>query len=373
MCSTHDTEVSASQPAGHYEHFARLIEQDRSLILAEYERSLVELRSPIIGDPHFREQALANGAQALDDVTESVRANAIRINAEYKLLAWAMGETRAANELWPTDTLPSAVALFNTVVRVLARHIEADPALLPAHTIALVTLNESINRRIRESTLAYTWYLLGRIQTAHVDERHRIARELHDRLGEGVSGALRQLELHELTEPERPDESRLCNALAKRALVEVMDHLHIVISDLRRDFVTSLGKALGDYIASTATDVDVRLHISGDERWAPPTVIDETYLILREAVRNALAHGEPQLLLVGVDLAPHELHAWVEDDGRGFDPCGPDLGAGSAGLDTMRERAALIGGKLTVTSSPGEGTQIDLLLPLPGRRGERPH
>jgi signal transduction histidine kinase len=338
--------------------------------MADYERSLAESSSPPAEDPRFRQQALVNGAEILADVEESVRANTLRINDGYKRLAWAIGETRAASEMSPADSMRAAAVFSNVTVRVLARHLEDDPSLLPAFTTAIIALNESISRRIRETTLAYTWYLLDRIHQAHLDERHRVARELHDRLGEGVSGALRQLELYELTEADQPTGPAF-STLAKGALSEAMDRLRLIISGLRHDPVAGLEKALEEFIAAAATDVDVRLRVSGDESWVPPTIMDETFLIVREAVRNALAHAAPQLLLIGVDLAPHELRALVEDDGRGFDLHGHDL-HGSAGLAGMRERAVLVGGSLNVTSSPGHGTQVELLVPLPGPRDDGP-
>jgi signal transduction histidine kinase len=113
------------------------------------------------------------------------------------------------------------------------------------------------------------------------------------------------------------------------------------------------------------------LRVSGDETWAPSAVTEEAFLIIREAVRNALRHGAPAMVLIGVAFAPHELHAWVEDDGRGFafDDMVDDASAG-AGLASMRERADLIGGRLTIASAPGRGARVELLVPLPGHRDE---
>lgn len=363
--STHSCQSSPGQPAGLGERFATLIQGDHALILASYERSLAQSQSPLLADPRSREQALGNGSEILNDVVRSVQSHCIRIDENYKRIAWAIGQTRAVSGVSPGDSLRAAVIFFNVTVNAMMRHVQDDISLLRPFTIGVTALNESINRRIREATIAYTGYLLDRIHRAHLDERHRIARELHDRLGEGVSGALRQLELHELVEPGNPIEPRLHTSLAKGALTEAMDRLRLVILDLRRDSVTSLEKALGDYLISAATDVDVRVRISGDESWAPPTVIDEAFLIIREALRNALAHAAPALVLVGADLAPHELRAWVEDDGIGFDPLAKRSRV-SAGIVTMRERAALVGGKLSVSSAPGQGTQIELVVPLPG-------
>ncbi len=375
--STHDARSSPgqpgspSQPAGHGERFAVLLQGDRAPILASYEQSLAQSQSPLLADPRSREQALVNGSEILTDVVESVQSHRIRIDESYKRIAWTIGQTRAVSELSPADSLRAAVIFFNVTVSAMICYVQDDTRLLSSFALAVTALNESINRRIREANIAYTGYLLDRIHRAHLDERHRIARELHDRLGEGVSGALRQLELHELVETEQPIEPRLHTSLAKGALTEAMDRLRLVILDLRRDSVTSLEKALGDYVNSTATDVDVRLRISGDESWAPPTVIDEVFLIIREALRNALAHASPQLVLVGADLAPHELRAWVEDDGTGFDPQAARTRV-SAGIATMRERAALVGGKLSVSSAPGQGTQVELVVPLHGSPKGRP-
>jgi signal transduction histidine kinase len=375
--STPDSSSFPCQPSGPLgaqrasEHFAALVERDRALILASYKQSLLESQSPLIGDPLTREQTLTNATEIIIDVTESVRANVVRVNKSYKRLAWTIGETWAVSKLNSTDSLRAAVILSNVTVSTLARYVSGDIDLLPSFVIAILALNESINRRIREATLAYNGYLLNRIHGAHLDERLLIARELHDWLGEGVSGALRQLELHELTEADRPAEPTPHIALAKTALVEAMAKLRLVLSGLRRDPVTKLEKALTDYITSAAPGVDVRLRVNGDESWASPMVIEEVFMIIREALRNAITHAAPHLVLVGVDVAPHELRARVEDDGRGFEP-GSDRASGSAGLASMQERAALVGGSLTVASRPGQGTQVELFVPLPGPRDEEP-
>jgi signal transduction histidine kinase len=351
----------------YHRRYAALVDATRAEILNGYENSLRSLRSPLLIEPLAREQALANASEIINDVIESVQSGGVRIDEGYKRIAWTIGETRAESQMSPADSLSAAVALFHVTVTALARHHEEHRELLPYFLLAVLALNESINRRIRESTLAYTAYLLNRVHRAHIDERRRIARELHDRLGEGLSVALRQLELHEIASMADPDSLALRPTVAKEALTEAMRRLRLVTSDLRQEPVTSLEKALLRYLDSVAADADVRLRISGDETWVPPTVLDETFLIIREAIRNALTHAEPQLMLIGVDLAPHELRAWVEDDGRGIVP-DPDADPADAGtgIASMRERADLIGGRLTISSAPGKGTHIELHVLLPG-------
>ena len=83
-------------------------------------------------------------------------------------------------------------------VRSLGSHVRSDPDLLPCFVMAVLALNESIGRRIREAAHAYAGLLLERVDQAHIEERRRIARDLHDQLGESMSVALRQFELYEL-------------------------------------------------------------------------------------------------------------------------------------------------------------------------------
>jgi signal transduction histidine kinase len=354
------------------ERFAALIRAERDAILASYARSLEALNSPVIAEPSACDQAMTNAAEIIADVAAIVQGSSeVRIDGRSEMLPWIIGAARTESQLSPADLLRAAVAFFDVTVNSLASHVRNEPELLPCFITAIVAVNESISRRIREATLAYTGYLLERVDQAHIDERRRIARDLHDRLGEGMSVALRQLELHELSSNEDRLTPSPRAAMAKDAIAEAMRRLRVVTSDLRQDSVRSLENALIQYIDSVAAAADVRLRVSGDETWAPPAVIDEAFLILREAIRNSLRHGAPRMVLIGVALAPHELHAWVEDDGCGF-----ALGNGAnsvfagTGLTSMQERAALTGGRLTIASVPGQGTHVELLVPLSGHRNE---
>jgi signal transduction histidine kinase len=367
---------SPSEVSERHDRFAALIRAERTAILTSYANSLEALSSPGIIEPRARDQAMAYASKIIAYLAAGAQDNQIRLDDRHELLPWMAGAApQAENQLRLADLLRAAAALFDVTVSSLAGHVKDDPELLPGFITAIVTLNESISRWIREATLTYTGYLLERVDQAHIDERRRMARDLHDRLGEGMSVALRQLELHELTSREDSLTPGPRATLAKDAIAEAMRRLRIVTSDLRQDSIRNLEKTLIQYIDSAAGDsaahADVRLRVSGDETWASPAVIGEVFLVLREAIRNALRHGTPQMVLIGVALAPHELHAWVEDDGRGFmlvDRAGP-VPAGN-GLTSMRERAALLGGRLTIVSVPGRGTHVELLVPLPGHRDE---
>jgi signal transduction histidine kinase len=357
-------ECPLSELGERQERFATLIRADHTVILACYARSLDAWPNPVVAEPCARDQIMAGGAEILADVLAG-------ISGDDSHSTPAAGAVQAQSRLGPADLVRVTGTFFNVAVGYLGGYVTDDPELLPCFITAVQALNESINRRIREATLAYTGSLLERVDQAHIDERRRIARDLHDRLGEGMSVALRQLELHEITSRQDPCTSAPWAAKAKQALAEAMRRLRLVTSGLRQDPVRSLEKALVRYIDSLDAGAEIRLRVSGDERWAPLPVIDEAFLIIREAMRNALAHSAPRLVLVGVTLAPHELLAWVEDDGTGFvvnQARGP--GPAGTGLTSMRERAALLGGRLRIASVPGQGTVVELLVPLPGHRDE---
>ena len=355
-----------------HERFVALIAAEREPILTSYVANLEAWHSSLVADPGARERTMADASDILSDIAASLRDSAGRSGERHEALARMTEQVSDENQVSLADRLRAAAGFFDITVSALSRHVSDDPGLLPCFVTVILALNEGIARRIREATLAYTGNLLERVGQAHVDERRRIARDLHDRLGEGMSAALRQLELHELESDRDSRAPSPWTARAKDALIEAMRRLRVVISNLRQDSIRSLETALVQYIDSVASDADVRLRVSGDETWASSEVIEEAFLIVREAIRNAFQHGVPRQVLIGVALAPHELHAWVEDDGRGFalTEAGAGPVAAGAGLASMRERAELIGGRLTIASAPGHGTQVELLVPLPGSRDE---
>lgn len=366
------------------ERFADLISVERAAILAAYESRLLATGSPVAANPRARDQALRSCADIITDIAASLRGTGGNTGntgsdtgrgtgggtADHdRVLARLIGETRADNPLSPADLLWATAAFFEVTVGALARHVDSDPRLLTCFVTSIVALNESISGLIREATLAYAGFLLERVDQAHVDQRRRLARDLHDRLGEGLSTALRQIELYELAVGGQADSSGAESA--KVTLAEAMRRLRRVTSGLRQESVRSLETSLVQYLDSVSTTAHVRLRVSGDETWVPSDIIEEAFLIIREAIRNALTHGLPQMVLIGVTLAPHELHAWVDDNGRGFargDDANPV--SGGTGLASMRERAATVGGRLTLDSAPDQGTHVELLIPLPGHHDD---
>lgn len=340
-----------------------LIESQRADILQAYALALEEAASPLAQNPAALSQAILNAEQILDDVASAIRTGKTDPDDAYRLIAWEIGASRAQAGVHPEQSLVAASVWFGTVVRSLAGQLASDPQSLSLFMTAVLGLERSISMRIRESSASYASFLLNMAREARSKERRSIVRELHDRIGYGVSVAQRHLELFDLHWPANPAVAAAKVEMAQQAIQEMMLNLRALTSDLHPDPLNNLEKALLRYIESTGRDeVNMRLQVNGDETWATPIVLDESFLVLREAARNALSHGSPSMVLIRVDIAPHELRGSVKDDGVGFSP--QSHTSDGVGLITMRERAHGVGGRLIVTSRPGHGTDVELFVPF---------
>jgi ligand-binding sensor domain-containing protein/signal transduction histidine kinase len=208
---------------------------------------------------------------------------------------------------------------------------------------------------------------------ARVDERTRIARELHDTLLQSFNGLLLRFQAVSNVLPARPDEAkrRIEAAIeqAAQAITEGRDAVH----ELRSGGLTSidLGQALNSFgkelLAGSVPDdcPEVRVQVEGTPQILNPIVRDEAYRIGAEALRNAIRHAAARRIEVEIRYGEHHLRVRIRDDGKGIDPVvlGRDHTVGHWGLRGMRERAKLVGSSLEVWSQLGTGTEIELSIP----------
>ena len=196
-------------------------------------------------------------------------------------------------------------------------------------------------------------------RAAVLEERNRMAREIHDSLAQAFTGILLQLEAAKRT--GRADE-HLDNV---RALArEGLDEARRSVWALRPQALEAmdLADALARMTEQLNTDVTTRISycVSGEQRPVPPDVADHMLRVGQEALTNALRHSQANSIVVELSFTVGELLLSVSDDGRGFTDDGL-LRKDGFGLNGMRERAALIGAHLTVTSQPNAGTRVDLV------------
>lgn len=208
--------------------------------------------------------------------------------------------------------------------------------------------------------------LLERVLAAQEEERHRIARELHDEAGQALTSMMVGLRLLE-KEVERPEMlvARLTDL--KRMTDGVLEDLHRLAMDLRPASLDHLGlvAALRQYaeLYSRQHGLVVQFETVGlDSGRLPAEVEIALYRIVQEALTNVVRHARATRADVLLERRGDRLVAIVEDDGAGFDP-ETAVQNGRLGLFGMRERAEMLGGALAIESAPGAGTTVFVELP----------
>jgi len=209
---------------------------------------------------------------------------------------------------------------------------------------------------------------------ARVAERTRIARELHDTLLQSFHGLLLKFQTVSDLLPTRPAEAREILSSAIDQTAQAITEGREAVQGLRASTVErndlaqaimNLGEELGAK-ASSGTTVGLQVDVEGAPRTLHPIVRDEIYRIASEALRNAFRHAQAKQIEVELRYDEQQLRLRIRDDGKGIDPkiLTAEEPAGHFGLSGMRERAKLIGGKLTVWSAPESGTHIELNVPV---------
>ena len=205
---------------------------------------------------------------------------------------------------------------------------------------------------------------------ARVGERTSIARDLHDTLLQSFHGLMLRFQIVSQLLPDRPVEAKteLERAIdrAAQAITEGRD----AVQGLRASTVQTndLARAINTLGEELATDpgnhgsATFRVTVEGEPRELHPILRDEIYRVAGEALRNAFHHSAARQIEVEIRYDHEQFRLRVRDDGKGIDPAvlSRQETEGHYGLPGMRERAMLIGGKLTVWSEISAGTEVEL-------------
>jgi signal transduction histidine kinase len=184
------------------------------------------------------------------------------------------------------------------------------------------------------------------------------------------------LELYEVFKEGKPSQAESKIKLARETTREALDLTRNISRELHNmEAGDGLSSALSNLLKTAVPPgLESSISVEGDESLIPPRVREQLFLILREAVRNAVSHSEAGQLGIEVRVSPERVLGRVEDDGRGFEGTsedGDDNGVSGRGLHSMRERTELVGGALTLSSAPGSGTKIEASVPLNTNGGGR--
>ncbi|MFL5306908.1 MAG: PAS domain-containing sensor histidine kinase [Polyangia bacterium] len=242
--------------------------------------------------------------------------------------------------------------------------VSSFPVTFSGRPASLDSVLDVTERRYAEETIRA---LLKEVLTAQEAERRRIARELHDDTAQTLASLLVGLRAVEASQDLG---QALRAAVTLRVLVSAaLEGVQRMARGLRPSVLDDLGledalDRLGTEVSRTH-DLVVDVHATGRRVPRLPDSLEiALYRMAQEALANAVKHAAPKAVSILLYRNPTEVRLVIEDDGKGFDASAA-LSAGRLGLVGMRERAHLVGGSMTLESSPGNGTTICISVPLP--------
>jgi len=283
----------------------------------------------------------------------------------------------------PLEQTPGSAPLILLAIEDITERRQAATTLQQAHdalearvrerTRELAEANAVLHAQIgdRERAEQARQLLLRRLVTVQEEERRRIARELHDQMGQDLTVLMLGLKaLRDAAPGDSPVHARVepLQSLATRIGREV----RTLALQLRPPALDDLG-----LVATLANDVEqwsaraliaVDFHTIGlEQQRLPPAIETALYRLVQEALTNVLKHAQATSVSLIVERRPEALQMIVEDDGVGFDVAAVRNTAHAErrlGLVGMDERVAQLGGTLTIESAPGRGTTVFVRIPL---------
>jgi two-component system, NarL family, sensor histidine kinase DevS len=274
-------------------------------------------------------------------------------------------DQRVARELGITSAIYLPLIVRGRAIGVVAAHdkLGHDPRFqegdvrLAESLVARAAIAVDLSERVSRDALR-------RVVDAQELERGRLARELHDETGQALTSIL--LGLKHLDDVIETDEARAATAALRELVVSTLQAVRRLAVELRPsaldDFglvpaVERLAATLAEH-SELVVDVEARL---GRPR-LPAEAETALYRIVQEALTNVVKHASARRVSITLVRKEGSAVVVVEDDGQGFEPASTRTGA--LGVVGMRERVELVGGRLTVESSPGAGTTLVAEVPV---------
>lgn len=244
---------------------------------------------------------------------------------------------------------------------VLPQFYETAWFRLLAAALLLLIIWEAYRFRLRQ--VRYRFALV-------LEERARLAREIHDTLAQAFVGISSQLDAVALSMPETAVSARKYLDLARKMARHSLTEARRSVMDLRASALegSDLAAALasGTQLWTAGSGVDVEVDVSGPKSTLPEEVEQHLLRIAQEAVTNTLKHAAANKVRIRLYTEARKLYLRIVDNGRGFEQQDAfSTVGGHFGLLGMRERAERLGGELHLSSHPGVGTEVEVMVPLP--------
>jgi signal transduction histidine kinase len=275
----------------------------------------------------------------------------------------AMATTPGAPE---ATIMASPLSFHGRGIGVVVLHSEAGSGTFSADDLATLTAFAAQGAVAVENARLFA----EAGDKAVLEERQRLARELHDSVTQSLYGLT--LFTHAATEWAQAGELEQVRFHLERIAAtsqQVLKEMRLLVYELRPANLATEGiaGALRHRLEAVEHRAGVDAHLWSElPESLPPALEDALYRVGQEALSNSLKHAKASRVDVWLRSRHGRVELVVQDDGCGFSPEQVrEGGGGGMGLITMRERAERVGGRLTVTSSPGEGTTIRLVAPPP--------
>lgn len=215
--------------------------------------------------------------------------------------------------------------------------------------------------------------LLNKVISAQEDERTRIARDLHDQIGQTLTGLVMQVGGVEMTLSDDPEAAKEQLAILGESASSAVEEVRRMMSDLRPSILDDMGlESAVSWYTETHLERDgigVKLDLKRNNAPLTPNVEISAFRVFQEAIANVIKHAEATQVSISITYDSDRMNGTIEDDGVGFELSAVRPGADggwAVGLLGMTERISLLGGKLNIDSSRGSGTKVMFDIPLEG-------
>jgi signal transduction histidine kinase len=207
--------------------------------------------------------------------------------------------------------------------------------------------------------------------SAVIEERNRLAREIHDTLVQQFAGILLHLEAVEAPDDAEWCSSSECIARARELAKSGLEDIRRILLNLRPKSLESatLPDALWQLAQSFKGDRTITCTFCqvGNVCGLPVAIQDELYRVAQEALSNVRKHSRATSASLSLAYKPGVIVMKIKDNGQGFATIKHQAAGHGYGMSMMRERARCLGGKININSAPGAGTEVRITVPLPGR------
>lgn len=243
------------------------------------------------------------------------------------------------------------INIFIIVVMIFAKHHQEEKTKVDELYHKLLGAHEQLQQyadRIKSLTV--------------VEERNRIARDLHDTLGHNLTGLIMQLEMTSTMMDEDMDVAKELMEQSKGTSRDSLKKVREIVEAFKEDSkvytnLDEMHRLVHDFASKTGTDIT--LEITGEAEPLSPEVYITIYRIVQESMTNAVRHGRAEEVHVGIHQEEHMMTFHIEDNGSG---CKKVIEG--YGLRGMRERIELLGGSMSMSYSHKQGFSIEGSIPL---------